>query len=385
MANKKDDKKVTDTATPTPTPAPADKTVPQPPAEPSFNPLSEAVNEKSYSGGAATTNPNDDIAAPSYKPPTEESVNAPGKIYTKQEEKEKKQQDSKTANPDMQGMNDKEKEAGAAAMTDVILTTWEQLYAGANQLFKISEKTVNKMQQAGQIDVRVEVPYKMSVHPLSTVLRDYNNDADNLLVLEPEFKEEIHPLITEELAKAGHGMSSRQKLIYLISTKLMADGFKAYQFLSLKKDYLKFAREATAGFTKRPTTAPPVEPTHEETASNNSEQEFVQMEINEEKLREQEQEHTQAPMTLQEEALNRLAPHGGVNNTANFGNGRKLARLNKEYKKEEKVSKQTAKSTAKKHINAAKSGQVSNDPAPTAKRIGKKGRPPGAKNKPKKK
>jgi len=236
------------TSTPT---TPATKTTPPASTEPVFNPLEQPVNEKPYSGSGPNGQQQvSDIPEPTYQTAPEENF-IPQKEVTKNEQKQiDKAKQAKTGNPDLAGASETEKMEGAAALATVVLTTWEQAYGGLNQVFKISEKKINKMQQAGQIDVRVEVPYKMNVAPLSTVLRDYNNDAENLLILEPEFKEAVHPLMTEEFAKSGHGMSNKGQLIFLIATKLAGDGMKAAQFISLKKRLFEIRTRSNCVFSK---------------------------------------------------------------------------------------------------------------------------------------
>ncbi len=341
-----------------------------------FNPLSTPVNEKNYTGLDAGGNNAAQSIIPehTFTPPPDEDVDVPGKQFTEKEKKQQEQKAKQTANPDLQNASETEKTAGAAAMTDVILTTWEQLYKGANQFFKISEKEVNKLQHAGLIDTRVEVPYQMGWAKLSTVFQDYNKEAEDLLILEPEFKEEIHPLITEELAKAGHGMSNKQKLIYLVSTKLLADGFKSYQFINLKKDYLKFAREQMKGGASPATHA--ANSNTETIVSNPVNQQSDNAEI----INEEEQQEVQVGTTLQEQVLAKHLP-GGVHNAPP---GHRSKEVRKHIRKDIQKNSAPVKKSAKKHIEAAKQ-KVQHDPPPTAGGNKKgKGRPPGSKNKPKK-
>jgi hypothetical protein len=351
---------------------PATQSTPPASTETVFNPLEQPVNEKPYSGtGANGQQQVSDIPEPTYQTAPEEKF-VPEKEISKTEQKQiDKAKQNKNGNPDLANASEAEKMEGAAALATVVLTTWEQAYAGLNQVFKISEKKINKLQQSGQIDVRVEVPYKMSVAPLSSVFRDYNNDAQNLLVLEPEFKEAVHPLMTEEFAKSGHGMSNKGQLIFLVATKLASDGMKAAQFISLKKDYLKFAREATVSSRRVAPrvqqiavaeTEPPT-PNNETTGNETGEEANVQQ-----------------PMTIQQEALNRLGPPGGVNNTANFGSPETLSKLNKEHAKDQRAEKKSApkkSAIAAVHIAHAK---TSSDPIPDGKKKGR-GRPKGSPNK----
>lgn len=348
------------------------------PAQP-YNPLAEAPIEKEYAGGPAATTtagqPPVSIPEHTYSRPPEEAEEVPHKELTKAEEQKKKQQQKpEPANPDMIGATSEEKEQGAVALAQVVLTTWEQLYAGLNTQFKISEKTVSRLQAKGEIDPQVRVPYKMGDATLAQVIIDYNNDAANLLVVEDEFKESVMPLLTSEFQKAGHGMSPRQQLGYLMVTKLVADGIKVYQFMGLKKDYLRFAREAT-GLSKRPTPPPPPAPAAPaektevtESMPTDTVQDTVQDIPTYSDGSVPVRERT---MTLQERALAKHLPKG-------------VASANKstQRKKTQGVGRPRgsgqSKIAAKKHLQNAKQ-RIEHDPVPTPK--GKRGRPAGSKNK----
>jgi len=89
-------------------------------------------------------------------------------------------------------------------------------------------------------------------------------------------------------------------------------------------------------------------------------------------------------MTIQQEAIQRLGPPGGVNNTANFGSPEKLSQLNNvhaNHKKAEKKSTPKKSAIAAVHIAHAK---TSSDPIPDGKKKGR-GRPKGSPNKKSKK
>lgn len=374
------------------------------PTPTTYNPLEGAVDEKAYagasaSGNVANQNPVVDIPDHQFTPPPGEEEITPGKIVTAQEKKQKeeaqKQQKVATGNPDLANKSEGEKREGAAAMADVILTGWETAYKHLSKLLMISESTVNKLQNAGQIDVRLEVPYKMTVAPLTDVFRDYNNEAADLLVLEKEFKEELHPMMTEELAKAGHGLSNAQKMWGMIGVKLVNDTIKSYSFIQTKKEYLKFAKDVMKGYSggPAPAAAAPQEPAkvvhmtsspgqEQEQHNDNSGVEFVDENL----------VHEQPEGTLQDRVLNHFVP-GGINTAPPDGLGAKVnaklnrqpvkTRITKSAKPKAADKKAIVKKSAQSHVAAAKATVLSQG-VPTATngvRKGIKGRPPGAKNK----
>lgn len=344
----------------------------QPSATPvtTYNPLENQIENKAYvtdqPGGAQ---PNTVIPEHTYTAPPEE-IYIPEANKTKDQkdaEKREAEKEKEPANKDFKGASDDEKTRGAEQLADVIFTTMSQLYQGANNLIKISEKKLNKLQQSGEINTNVVVPYKTGYDKLSIVLKDYNNDASNLLTVEEEWKEQVRPPLVEELAKAGHGMSNKQFLIYMFATKLATDSYKAFQFLSLKSDYLKFAREQTILDRRKRRNPSQGQPVVTEPIIEHEDEVIEDGEV--------------VDNTLQAQAIAKLAP-AGVNNKLNLGNRDKLDSMEKAAKRNNTDNKRIARET----ISSARrtvQQRASADPVPGTQVKRKPGRPPGSLNKPK--
>lgn len=357
-------------------PAPKKETKPDQPVDKKptgeYNPLDDSVIEKSYTSGPVSGGQplNVDIPEPSFTPPPHEAGETTPTPESFESEGSKKKESKPAGNPDLDGASQNEKDAGAAAMASFIFSMWGKGYKAINELAKFSDKKIAKEQRAGRIDTSVLVPHQMGLQPLSRVLQDFNKDADELLVMEPEFVEEMHPLLTEELKKAGHGLSNRQQLILGILLKVGNDAQKVVSFLMLKRDYLRFAREETAMMragkgqpAQSPAPPPVAQPPIQ--AEENYEEPVIEPQR----------------MTLQEEAINKLAP-AGVNNTASFGKRKTLSVIEK-GSKADRVDTKRKKTTPDARIKKAKEQVQSIGPVPTAEKKGP-GRPKGAKNKPKK-
>lgn len=365
---------------PTPTPTPAQ--TPAPAAEGTniaFNPLAEAVDEKSYSGQGAQ--PGDtsipDIPEPTFTAPPPEMASTPVAEGSKTQAKK----EQPAANPGLTNAPEAEKSESAEHMMNFLWSLMERGYSGLNNMMKISEKRINKEERAGNIDTSIQVSYKGGMATIRDMFNDMNAQADGLLKVEPEFKEEMHPLLVAELSKAGHGMTPRQRIAFGFAAKIASDTVIAYQFLASRKEAFAFARDMKTitaqggGYDHKETPAPAPaasagqQASAEETTQQNGEAES------------QQQIHQQQPgVTLQDAALAKFLP-GGVNNRP--PSSRKPIRVHPDDKKALKGStkkKSANTGKAEQYIKAGKAA-VSNDPVPGPRVKKGPGRPKGAKNK----
>ncbi len=339
-----------------------------------YDPLGEPVNEKVYAGQPAAGGQQERVIPEhSFNQPPGEDVNNQFNQQYEQQGSQQQQQKSEPRtpyNPDMKDATKREQEQGAEQLAEVIFMTMGQLYQGVNKFVMIPEKKVERLQREGKIDVRVNVPYKTGVAPISTVFSDHNSKAKNLITVDDDWKQAVKPALVEELQKAGHGLSNRQFLIYMFSTKLASDGYKVAQFYALQKDYLKFAQEQTAmqrfGTSTRPAAQPPLQKEQPEPV--------LQGNVVDEEVLEGE------GTTLQEQALNKVVIPGSV--YPKFGKVKSLKNLDKMSKQNSKLAGR--KSSAKNIVRAAKQKVLEVDPPPTGQPK-PKGRPKGSKNRPKKK
>lgn len=384
---KKEEKSTAPAPTPTPTPTPA------PSASGGFNPLSEEVDEKSYSGPAAQ--PGDtslpDIPEPTYSTPPPEISSTPvaetGKAQAKKE--------PPPANPGLADASQPEKSESAEHMMQFAWSMLDKVYEGMNGLLKISDKKINKEERAGNIDTSIQVSYKGGVYTIREMFDDMNHQADGLLKVEPEFKEEMHPLLVAELSKAGHGMTPKQRIMFGFGAKIASDAFIAFRFLSARKEAFAFAKEmkiltaqgggyAQQASTQQQAPAPAPENNGQQDGQQQQQQQSPdgQQEWNPVHEEDIADPNPQAGMTLQDAALAKFVPGGIADQRPNSVKKSSVKRETKQVKtKAAKKSANTAK--AKKYIAEGKvvARVNSNDPVPQPKRTKGPGRPKGSRNK----
>jgi hypothetical protein len=207
-----------------------------------FNPLDEPVLEKEYTKHNVRVNPKDfqtDIPEPSFMPPpmtgglTEEEKTAP-----------KKPQEP--FNPKMNDLSKKDKHDSAEKVAEMIMTgyKWANNFADESLLF--NERKLMKLQQEGEIDLSIEIPFT----PTTTLtgeefVQEFNEQTKGTIVVTKEFEEEVKPVLTRVLEKRGIGMTDEQYLIYLFGKDIAIKGFMFSQQLSVKKDMLNMLKEAT--------------------------------------------------------------------------------------------------------------------------------------------
>lgn len=330
-------------------------TQPQQPKK-SFNPLAEAVSEKTYtnsaSGGISQTDLMQDIGEPSFQPPPLDVNDIPRK------ESNKKPEQKQAFNPDMQHLSDSERNSSAAQMANFMITMYEKAHGFANEMLKIPEKKINKMQMEGTIDLDIPVPYEMGKFvPLGEFITEYNGQVAGVLVVEEEFKKNVIPPLTRVLSKRGHGMTDEQYLIFMFGQDLVTKGFQFAQFKSQTKQILTFATEQTAIGRQRP-MQPMMQP--------------IQT-VNQPAYQEQPQQQHMAPVVpLQERVMQNhhaairpageVAPTGAASGLPNFGDVGNLTTMDRIF--EEELKEKEKKERVRKRLSTV--------PQPGKKRIARK-------------
>jgi hypothetical protein len=319
----------------------------------SFNPLDEKINEKIYAGGGAAGRvPSEDIAEPQFMPPP---IDLNGDTPSASDgEKPKKESGKKTSEPFNQELNelsDPEKKKAAEQAAQFAMSLYKGLHLWGNSMIRISDRKINKLQSAGDIDLNVGVPYgNLGFVRLGEFISEYNSQAGEVLQVSQEFEENVLPPLTRVLAKKGMGMTDENYLAFMFGQDMISKGMTVMSMRRTTKDILAFAKEqTTAGRTVQATMAMPSAPVQQEQAP------VVHM---------TESPVANEPTTLQDRALANVqasaAGEGGVI-LPNIGSNGKIKQINELYEQDLKV-KQKEENIRKK---LGKSNQV---PKPRRKR-----------------
>jgi hypothetical protein len=220
-----------------------------------FNPLDEAVNEKTYSrpnvntSGTEFTKP---IEEPRYAPPPMEKK----KLY----DDDPKKKEREPINPELKDLPKKDKEMAASQMAKMIIQGYSWMHDLANKGLMISEKKLNKLQEEGEINLQAMIDYefgkKMRAGEFFTEWNTQIQKDGGVLQVSNEFKEEVTPVLERVLAKRGIGMTDEQLLMFMFGKDIAAKGLIFFQMKTQMNYMIQSIKEATVN-QYRPAPPPP--------------------------------------------------------------------------------------------------------------------------------
>ena len=219
-----------------------------------FNPLDEAVNEKSYS------RPNINTSGSDFTKPIEEPSFAPPPLERRslQTEDPKKRE---PFNPELKELPKKDKELAASQMAKMIVQAYEWGHDLANKGLMISERKLIKLQSEGEINLNAFIDYEYGKKiRAGEFFQEWNTQIQKdggVLKVTDEFKEEVTPVLERVLAKRGIGMTDEQMLIYLFGKDIAAKGLIFFQMKGQMNFMIQSIKEAT---TSQFTAPPPPQP-----------------------------------------------------------------------------------------------------------------------------
>jgi hypothetical protein len=213
-----------------------------------YNPLNEPINEKPYTKPNVTINPEDlkgEIPEPDFTPPPmgsepdpfEEQIKSAPK---KQQEARPQQQQRpirEPYNPELQGASKKEFKKSARVMAEMIMSGYDLLHKVGNNALQISEKKVQKLVQEDKLNLSMRLPIDNYGNEMSVgeLIQEYNEQNKNTLVVDPEWKEETMPILTEVLEKRGIGATPEQQLAFQFAKDIGQKGVIVFSQISIKK------------------------------------------------------------------------------------------------------------------------------------------------------
>ncbi len=206
--------------------------------KPAYNPLMDVVNEKPYSVGSFSANPEQlmgGIPEPVYQPQNIGGRENPYKTIRDQSGTSEPsgsgggKRDSQPVNPAMRDLPDSEKKEGAKYVAKMIMDIHEQIYVFLNSTLPISQKKLRKLQAEQQIDLNMPVTDGATA---GQIIEEFNNEVKDALVLDPKWRKETTPILEAVLAKRGAAMTDEQMLLFQYGKKLGIDGI---QYFGIKK------------------------------------------------------------------------------------------------------------------------------------------------------
>jgi hypothetical protein len=224
-----------------------------------FNPLDEAVNEKTYSRPNVNTSDADftrPIEEPRYAPPPMEKK----KLY----DDDPKKKEREPINPELRDLPKKDKEMAASQMAKMIIQGYSWMHDLANKGLMISEKKLAKLQDEGEINLSVMIDYEYGKKiRAGEFFQEWNGQITSnggVLQVSDEFKEEVTPVLERVLAKRGVGMTDEQLLMFMFGKDIAAKGLIFFQMKQQMNFMIQSIKNATVGQYAPPPPPPPVQP-----------------------------------------------------------------------------------------------------------------------------
>jgi len=212
-----------------------------------YNPLNEPINEKPYTKPNVTINPEDlkgEIPEPDFTPPPmgsepdpfEEQIKSTPK-KSSQEGRTQQQPIREPYNPELEGASKKQYKKSARVMAEMIMSGYDLLHKVGNNALQISEKKLQKLVAEDKINLSMELPIDNYGNTMSVgeLIQEYNEQNKNTLVVDPEWREETMPILTEVLEKRGIGATPEQQLMFQFAKDAGQKGIIIFSQISIKK------------------------------------------------------------------------------------------------------------------------------------------------------
>lgn len=147
----------------------------------------------------------------------------------------------------MNGLPEADQKAASMEMAKMIVDGYSTLKSYANLLLRIPEKKLKKLQDEGEIDLSVQIPYAegQTVSAIEFV-QEFNEQNKDTLSTTKEFKKEVTPVLARVLQKRGLGLSDENLLLYLFGKDMAITGVQIYQVRKTSQDIIDVIKEYTA-------------------------------------------------------------------------------------------------------------------------------------------
>ena len=162
----------------------------------------------------------------------------------------------------MKNLSKKDTEHASAQMAGMILDGYEWAVDAANKGLVVSEKKLNKLQQAGEINLNAEIDYDFGKRiRAGEFFKEYNEQVGGVLKVTPEFKEEVRPVLERVLSKRGIGLTDEQTLMFMFSKDIATKGVIFFQQKAQMNYMIQSIKEATVNqYAPVPPQAAPAPP-----------------------------------------------------------------------------------------------------------------------------
>lgn len=144
-------------------------------------------------------------------------------------------------NPAMQDLDAKDKKLAAENLVDSFIEGYEKLHAVARNIAKISESKVVELVSKKELNVELPIPITQDGQTITVAqfINDYNEEVDNTIVCDQEFKDRVRPVAIRVFEKKGYGLTDEQRLLYIIGEDVVTKAGMVIQMKATTNTMLK--------------------------------------------------------------------------------------------------------------------------------------------------
>ena len=235
-----------------------------------FNPFDEPVVERPYTKPQVSYDPNSiqGIPEPSYQQPNLDTLQDEDYEEEKPKEKPKKGfgSDDPFVNQELEEYSKSDAEEASAQLVDTFLDGYKIAHTFAGRYFTISEEEIVKKALKGEINPDMRIPVSQTeTISVRQFIEEYNNQVNEVLVVEDEFIEKVRPVMIRVFAKRGYGMTDEQYLMFAFGKDIVQKGAQLFTFKksltqSLKMMTKMYNEQVQAAYNQSAPPPPPPGP-----------------------------------------------------------------------------------------------------------------------------
>ena len=218
-----------------------------------FNPFDEPVVEREYTKPKVSYDPAtiSHIPEPLYEQPNLDELQEDDyddKPKSKKETKSKPKSgfgsDDPFVNQELEEYSTKDAEEASSQLVDTFLEGYKVAHTLGARYFTMSEEEIVKKAIKGELNPDMMIP----VSPTSTIsvrdfIGEFNNQVNEVLVVEDEFVEKVKPVMIRVFSKRGYGMTDEQYLMFAFGKDILQKGAQLYAFKKSLTQSLKMMTE----------------------------------------------------------------------------------------------------------------------------------------------
>lgn len=162
-------------------------------------------------------------------------------------------------NQDFGDLPEDEKNEGAEQTAELAINMYAGLKMSIPKLVGVSDRTLKKLEQKGEINLSVPIP-KSPNNPQTTtiasVIRNFNESIKPAFQTSEDFKRNVRPLLTSIFKKKGVALSPEHQLMIYVGQDLISTGLTVARCMSDRREIINELKNVSAAYGKKFTPSP---------------------------------------------------------------------------------------------------------------------------------